>query len=322
MKHLTVEQRYTISVMINQGHSQTSIALAINKDKSVVCRELSRNCDQRSGFYDSNLAQRKCRQRQQDKPQHRLFTSDVRQYVDDRLEEKYSPEQITGRAALEGIKCVSHERIYQYVWRNKKEGGVLFKHLRRDGRKYRKRGNAKDTRGVIKDRVGIEMRPAIVDEKLRFGDFEIDTIIGKNHQGAILTMNDRRSGLLLMRKLQGKDAEPVVLKTIEAMLPIKHLIHTITADNGKEFAFHKKISQALDLDFYFARPYHSWERGANENTNGLVRQYFKKGTSFEDITDEDIERVQNQLNNRPRKKLSYLTPNEYFFSIFTNQKLH
>ena len=321
MKHLTVEQRYTISVMKSQGHSQTSISLAIGKDKSVVSRELSRNCDKRSGVYDSDLAQRKCRQRQLAKPHYSRFTDEIKQYVDARLGNELSPEQIAGRAALEGTPCVSHERIYQYVWRNKKEGGQLHLHLRRQGRKYRKRGNSKDTRGIIKDRIGIEKRPAIVDEKIRFGDFEIDTIIGQNHQGAILTMNDRRTGLLLMRKLKGKDAGPVVTKAIEALLPIKHLIHTITADNGKEFAYHKQISKALDIDFYFARPYHSWERGANENTNGLIRQYFRKGTSFEHITDAEVKRVQDQINNRPRKKLSYLTPNEYFFSIFTEAKV-
>ncbi len=147
----------------------------------------------------------------------------------------------------------------------------------------------------------IKLRPAIVDEKTRFGDLEIDTIIGKNHQGAMLTINDRVTGLVWIRKLQGKEAEPVAQKTIEALLPLKDLIHTITADNGKEFAHHQTIGQGLGVDVYFAKPYHSWERGANENTNGLIRQYFPKGTSFESVTDKDIEYVQNRLNNRPRK---------------------
>jgi IS30 family transposase len=321
VSHLTVEQRYTISVMTEQGYTQASIALALGKCKSVVSRELSRNCDQRSGAYDSDLAQRKHDQRQKEKYRHRPFNDDVRRYVEKLLEDDLSPEQIAGRSKLAGIPCPSHERIYQHVWQDKKEGGFLYQHLRHQGRNYRKRGNTNDTRGLIKDRVGIENRPEIVEEKMRFGDLEIDTIIGKNHQGAILTITDRRSNLLLMRKLDGKEAAPVVLKTIEALQPIMNLIHTITADNGKEFAYHKEISKALEIDFYFARPYHSWERGGNENTNGLVRQYFKKGTSFEDITDEDIERVQNQLNSRPRKKLSYLTPNEYFLSIFTKPKV-
>lgn len=321
MKHITVEQRYTISVMKKQGHNQKEIALAIEKDKSVVSRELKRNCDMRSGKYDFDLAQRKYQQRQKEKPKHISFTYEIRQHVDKFLEQDYSPEQIAGRAELEGLPCVSHERIYQHVWQNKKEGGVLYKHLRRKGRKYRKRGNAKDTRGIIKNRIGIEQRPSIVDEKTRFGDLEIDTIIGQNHKGAILTINDRVTSLVWIRKLQGKEAEPVVQKTIEALLPLSKLIHTITSDNGKEFAFHQSISQRLNVDIYFAKPYHSWERGANENTNGLIRQYFPKGTSFESVTDKDIEYVQNKLNNRPRKKLNYFSPNEFYLTKFANRKV-
>jgi len=321
VKHLTEKQRYAISIMLGQGHTQTSIAQAIGKCKSVLSRELSRNCDLRSGAYDSDLAQRKHDQRQKEKYRHKPFNDEIRLHVDTQLGLDLSPEQIAGRAELEGIPCVSHERIYQHVWQDKKDGGLLHLHLRRQGRKYQKSGNSKDTRGIIKDRIGIEYRPEIVNEKSRFGDLEIDTIIGKNHQGAILTINDRRSSSLWICRIDGKEEGPLALKTIETLEPFKNLIHTITADNGKEFASHKDISKALGIDFYFARPYHSWERGANENMNGLVRQYFRKGTSFEDITDNDIERVQNQLNSRPRKKLSYLTPKEYLCSIFTKQKV-
>ncbi|MBP8041551.1 MAG: IS30 family transposase [Bacteroidales bacterium] len=321
MKHITVEQRYTISVMKRQKYKQKDIALAIGKDKSVVSRELKRNCDKRSGIYKSDLAQRKYDQRQKDKPKHIRFTEDVKQCVDGLLIKDYSPEQIVGRTKLKGITCVSTERIYQYVWFDKKEGGNLHTHLRRKGRKYRKRGNAKDTRGIIKDRVGIEKRPAIVEEKTRLGDLEIDTVIGQNHKGALLTINDRVSSMVWIAKLNGKNAEELAQKAIEVLHPYKELAHTITGDNGKEFAEHKKISQGLGIDFYFARPYHSWERGANENTNGLIRQYFPKGSSFECITDKDVEMVQDILNNRPRKKLNYLTPNEYFSINLLNQKV-
>ena len=321
MKHLTVEQRYTISVMQGHGFSQSAISKMIGKDKSVVCRELKRNCDKRSGKYESNLAQRKYERRLTEKPKQVKFTDEVKIFVDGLLNADYSPEQIAGRAKLDGKICVSHERIYQHVWQDKKQEGLLYTHLRRKGRKYRKRGNAKDTRGIIKNRVDIELRPAIVDEKTRFGDLEIDTIIGKNHQGAMLTINDRLTSLVWIRKLQGKEAEPVAQKTIEALLPLKDLIHTITADNGKEFAYHQTIGQGLGVDIYFAKPYHSWERGANENTNGLIRQYFPKGTSFENVTDKDIEYVQNKLNNRPRKKLGFLSPNEFYLTKFTNQKV-
>jgi len=216
---------------------------------------------------------------------------------------------------------VSYERIYQYVWHDKKANGDLYTHLRRKGRKYRKRGAAKDSRGIIKDRVNISQRPAIVDEKTRMGDLEIDTIIGKNHQGAILTINDRVSSFLWMTKLNSKNAEELAEKVVEILSPQAHWIHTTTGDNGKEFAEHKKIAENISIDFYFAKPYHSWEIGANENTNGLIRQYFPKNTSFDSINDKDILYVQHKLNNRPRKKLGFLSPIEFLLINLANQKV-
>ena len=188
----------------------------------------------------------------------------------------------------------------------------MFKHLRRKGRHYAKRGSKTNGRGFIKNRVDIDQRPSIVDEKVRFGDLEIDTIIGKNHKGALLTINDRVTGLVWIRCLSGKEAEPLTKAAVKALMPIKELIHTITADNGKEFSFHEKIAEKLNSLIYFANPYHSWERGANENTNGLIRQYFPKGTDFGNITQEQVMRVQNILNSRPRKRLGYMTPKEKF----------
>jgi IS30 family transposase len=323
MSHLTLEQRYTISAMRSQNCSQKSIAEAIGKDKSVISRELKRNSDQRNGFYKAALAEKKYQTRQVQKRKHFSFTAEIKQYVIEGLQKDYSPEQISGRAKLEGVACVSPERIYQLVWTDKKQATSLHlhRHLRHQGRKYRQRGNAKDTRGIIKNRVGIEKRPAIVEEKTRFGDLEIDTVIGKNHQGALLTINDRVTSLVWIRLLDSKHEEPLTKASIEALMPSKNELKTITADNGKEFAGHQKIAQELDIAFYFAKPYHSWERGANENTNGLIRQYFKKGTSFENITDQQVEFVQNQLNNRPRKKLGYLSPNEFYQLNFSIQKV-
>ncbi len=321
MKHLTVEQRYTIWAMIQQGCKQKDIALAIGKDKSVVSRELKRNCDNRNREYRADLAQRKYENRQKNKPKHIRFTEEVKQYVDECLAKDFSPEQISRRSAVEGRKCVSHERIYQYVWNDKKVGGDLYIHLRHKGRRYRKRGNAKDNRGIIKDRVDISQRPKIVDQKQRLGDLEIDTMIGQNHKGALLTINDRVSGYVIIEKLNGKDAKELAEKVIKRLSPYKKRIHTITSDNGKEFAEHKMISSELKVDFFFAKPYHSWERGSNENTNGLIRQYFPKKTSFENLSDQDIKRVENILNNRPRKKLNFLTPNEFLLRNLSKQKV-
>jgi IS30 family transposase len=320
MKHLTQEQRYTISVMAQQGFAQNKIAEAIGKHKSTISRELLRNCDNRSCNYNYLLAQNKCEQRHKEKPKNKRFSKEVKQEVESLLRKDFSPEQVSGRLKLESIYSISHETIYQHVWNEKKKGGTLFTHLRRKGRKYRKRGNSKDTRGIIKDRITIDKRPKIVDRKRRFGDLEIDTIIGKNHKGAILTINDRVSSMVWIANLKGKNAQELASKTIEILSGYK-LAKTITADNGKEFAKHKIISEALGVDFYFADPYHSWQRGANENTNGLIRQYFPKGTSFENITDQDIMDVQNILNNRPRKKINFLTPHEFFDLNLSNNKV-
>jgi len=321
MKHLTVGQRYEIWAMMQQGLKQKEIALAIGKDKSVVSRELKRNCDNRNREYRADLAQRKYESRQKNKPKHIRFTEEVKQYVEECLAKDFSPEQISGRAVVEGRECVSHERIYQYVWKDKKAGGDLYTHLRHKGRRYRKRGNAKDSRGIIKDRVDISQRPEIVDQKQRLGDLEIDTMIGQNHKGALLTINDRVSSYVIIEKLNGKDAKELALKVIERLSSYKKRIHTITSDNGKEFAEHKMISSELKVDFFFAKPYHSWERGANENTNGLIRQYFPKKTSFENLSDQDIKRVEDILNNRPRKKLNFLTPNEFLLRNLSNKKV-
>jgi len=321
MGHLTKEQRYTIEVLKGKGISQKEIADTIGRSKSVVSRELNRNCDKRNGSYSYEQAHRKYESRLDDKPRRKSFTSNIRQYVNQKLVDKFSPEQIVGEAKLLGIPIVSHERIYQHVWTDKRKGGDLFTHLRTQGKRYRKRGSAKDNRGIIKDRVDISERPQVVEEKNRFGDLEIDTIIGKDHKGAIVTINDRAMGLLRMKKLSGKDAQELADKTIELLQEWKPMLHTITSDNGKEFACHAQIGKALGVDFYFAKPYHSWERGANENINGLIRQYIPKKTNFDDVTDEYVKFVEDELNNRPRKRYGYKTPNEVFNTFVDNRKV-
>jgi IS30 family transposase len=310
MAHITVAQRYTISVLNARGKSQKEIAHTIDKDKSVVSRELKRNSDHRSGIYSHALAQRKYRERMDHKPKYIRFSSDVQAYVEHGIRKDFSPEQIAGIARNQSVVCVSHERIYQYIWADKKNGGTLYKHLRTHGKRYRKRGNSKDRRGIIPHRRDIDERPPIVDEKQRFGDWEIDTVIGKNHQGALVTINDRTTGLVKIRKVERKDAARVANAAIEALMPYMKQLHTITAENGKEFALHQTISEKLNIDFYFAKPYHAWERGANENINGLIRQYFPKKTDFASVTDEHVQTVENILNNRPRKRFDFLSPNQ------------
>lgn len=294
--------------MKEAGHEQQHIAVAIGKSSSAVCRELRRNRDQRNDAYRADLAARKCAVRKKEKAKAERFTPAMRAYVEDLLARKYSPEQIVGVAKGEKRLIVSHERIYQHVWNDKKQGGSLHTHLRTRGKRYRKRGAAKDSRGIIIGRVDIDQRPAIVEKRKRFGDLEMDTIIGKNHKGAIVTINDRATGLLRMRKVASKEAQGVAQAAIAALKPWKHLLHTATSDNGKEFALHQRMADKLQLDFFFAKPYHSWERGSNENLNGLIRQYIPKKTDFSQLSDEFIQFVEDELNNRPRKRFGFRSP--------------
>ena len=279
-KHITEKQRYAISKMLQVPMSKKDIAEAIGVDKSSIYREIKRNCDIRSGKYNPDLAQRKADKRKVEKKRKEVFTQAMKKRVKKLLRKDLSPEQIVGRSQVENIAMVSHETIYCWIWNDKRQGGDLHKYLRRQGRKYSKRGSKNAGRGFIPNRVDIDQRPSIVEQKERFGDLEIDTIIGKNHKGAILTINDRATSRVWIRKLSGKEAIPVAKITVWALRKVKNLIHTITADNGKEFAKHEDISQKLDINFYFCKPYHSWERGANENTNGLIRQYIPKGYNY------------------------------------------
>lgn len=322
MAHLTKEQRYTIGVMLKAGKKKSEIAGIIGKGPSVVGREISRNKDDRSGRYDPNLAERKYRKRMKEKPKRLVFTEDIKSRARKLLEEDFSPEQVVGFCEKTGEDMVSHESLYGYIWDDKKKGGDLHTHLRRQGRHYRKRGSAKDTRGIIKNRVSIDKRPKEVERRNRFGDLEGDLIIGKNHKQAIVTLNDRSAGMLKMRKVNSKEASDVeraLTEMISEWLPFD--LRTLTLDNGKEFANHEKLAANTGIDVYFARPYHSWERGSNENLNGLVRQYFPKGTDFTLISEQQIKQIEDKLNNRPRKRYGYDSPIERMEKLLFNQKV-
>jgi IS30 family transposase len=228
--------------------------------------------------------------------------------IEEKLKLQWSPEQIAGWLKNEGGECVSHETIYQHIWTDKKRGGALYKELRHHGKKYNKRSGKTAGRGCIPNRIDIEHRPSIVEEKKRPGDWELDTIIGADKSGVIVSMVDRASKLTRLKKLDNKSAKEVSQALIEKLKGQEIIVHTLTADNGKEFADHEHVSNELGADFFFAKPYHSWERGLNEHTNGLVRQYFPKKYKFSNLSEEDIERVEQLLNNRPRKILGFETP--------------
>jgi IS30 family transposase len=232
---------------------------------------------------------------------------------DELTTEQWSPEQIKGRADREGIAMVSHERIYQFIRADKARGGMLYKHTRHR-LKHRKRPVG-ESKAIIKDKVSIDSRPAVINLKERFGDWEIDTIIGKQNKGAIVTLVERQTGFLMMENLPlGKSAKGLSKAVIELLRPYKQHVHSITADNGTEFAGHKLIAKKLSAAFFFAHPYSSWERGLNENTNKLIRQYIPKKKSFENYSGQEIKYIQYKINRRPRKKLKYDNPKQLFYA--------
>ncbi|MCK5826369.1 MAG: IS30 family transposase [Desulfuromusa sp.] len=313
MRHytqLTREQRYQIYALKKAGHSQPQIAELLGVHKSTINRELKRNCGQRG--YRPKQAHQLAEQRNQSKHCQRIKT-ETWDLIESRLCLDWSPEQIAGWLRRTERPTVSHERIYQYILTDKKAGGVLYQHLRCQ-KQRKKRYGARDRRGQLPGRQSIEDRPAIVDQRSRRGDWELDTIIGKGHKQAIVSLTDRTARLALFAKVEQKTAEQVSTTIIQLLSPHADKVLTLTSDNGKEFARHEEMSKALEAEFYFAHPYSSWERGTNENMNGLIRQYFPKHCDFRTVTDEDIQIAMERLNNRPRKCLGYRTPNEVFFS--------
>jgi IS30 family transposase len=312
-KQLTLEQRYEIDVLLRAGKRQKEIAALIGKDKSVISREIKRNSHKRG--YSAQLAHQYAEERKERFRRKRKFTDRIRLHVEKYItEEQWSPEQIVGDARRRGIPMVSVERIYQFIRKDKREGGMLWKYCRHR-LKHRKRpvGGKKI---VIPDKVSIDERPEVINNRERFGDWEIDTIVGPGNNGAILTATERATGFLLMKKLpKGKNAKSLAKELFYMLLPYKDFVHSITSDNGTEFYEHKYIAKLLDTKFFFAHPYSSWERGLNEYTNGLIRQYIPKKQQIKDVSNEDILLFQRKINARPRKLLNFDSPKNRFFHL-------
>ena len=300
--HLTREERYQIYALKKAGHPQSEIAIVLKRNVSTISRELSRNTGGRG--YRPSQAHRLATERRA--MNARMIDDATWQFAQARLREDWSPEQISNHAAI------SVETVYQRVYADKRAGGLLWQHLRCQ-KQRRKRYGKHDRRGIIPNRQSIEARPAIVEERSRIGDWEADTIIGKNHKQAIVSLVERKSGYTLIRKVKRKTARAVRKAAVSLLKPHRDKVHTLTSDNGKEFSEHEQIAKDLDADFYFAHPYASWERGTNENTNGLIRQYFPKNRDFTTITQQEINHAMKRLNNRPRKRLGFLTPVQVFF---------
>jgi IS30 family transposase len=305
---LTQEQRYQISVLLKIGQNQTEIAEMIGKHKSTISRELRRNRGQR-GYRPRQAYEMSLNRRKKAKPRIQEATWTL---IESKLQEEWSPEQVSDWLKQNTDIQVSHERIYLHIYVDKRAGGSLHKHLRCQ-KKRRKRYGGYDRRGKLPNRRSIEERPVIVDQRQRIGDWEVDTIIGKGHRQAIVTLTERKSRFALLRKVERRKANLVSAAVIDLLQPVADRLHTITGDNGKEFAEHERIAQELEASFFFAHPYAAWERGANENMNGLVRQYIPKDRDLSSVTGEELLLIMNKLNHRPRKCLDFKTPFEVFF---------
>jgi IS30 family transposase len=303
---LTYEQRCQISVLKKTGNTQQEIADATGVSQSAISRELKRNTSQRG--YRHKKAQTLSQLRRKEAVKSVKMTLEMTELIEAKLKEKWSPEQISGWLREEKGEQISYETIYKHIKENKKSGGFLFKYLRRKGKAYQHRSQSQAGRGHIKNRVSIDERPVEVDEKERTGDWEIDLVIGKGHSGALVTVVERKTSFTVSTRINDKTAETVTAATIALLDPFKGAVLTITADNGKEFAYHEQMTKALKAKVYFADPYSSWQRGLNENTNGLLREYWPKKTDFKKVSLKEVASAIVQLNNRPRKKLNYQTP--------------
>jgi IS30 family transposase len=301
-QQLTEGRRYQISALLELGISISEIAKKVKCHRSTVYRELERNRTQNQ--YCPKEAQTLSVKKRKEARKYQIPQERI-EFIRFLLKADWSPEQISNVLTKAGAR-VSHEWIYCFVAQDKRQGGKLYRHLRQGHKRYRR--GRKDKAPAIKNAVSIDERPQIVDSRARFGDWEIDTVLGKHGTGAIVTLLERKSRFYLVKKVPSKSADDVTKATIEMLLPYKEHVHTITADNGREFAGHEEVARELEAQVYFAHPYSSWERGANENANGLLRQYVKKGTDLRTVTEDDIQFAQSRINYRPRKCLGFKQP--------------
>ena len=307
--HVTRDIRSQLYALKATGTSLHKIATIVERDVSTISREIKRNTGGR-GYRFKQADEMAAERRENASRTPKKLTPTLVAIIEEKILEDWSPDQISGRLKDDDIASISHEAIYQHIWEDKRTGGILYKHLRHKGKKYNKRSAGTAGRGCIPNRVDITERPQIVEEKARIGDWEGDTVISAVSKTALLTVVDRHSKFTRMKKLGRKTAKNVRSAMKKVMCSLPYPIHTVTYDNGMEFADHQGIATDLNAYCYFAAPYHSWERGLNEHTNGLIRQYLPKSVDFKDVTDDEIQAIEDRLNDRPRKILGYKTPRE------------
>lgn len=312
-RQITSEQRYMLAALRMQGLRSSEIAVVLGCHRSTVGRELKRNCSVSDGRYRADKAQERANGRRSRSRRNQQFTTEDFARVNALLEQRWSPQQIAGRLAIESELSISHETIYRHVWRDKRFGGKLYTHLRCARKRRRKGYGHYDSRGRLAGKRHISERPPSVEGRREFGHWEIDTVMGRGSKDCILSLVERKTGLVIIGKLPDRTTASVNARALSIIGPRRDLFATITADNGTEFHDYAAIERRTRTTFYFATPYHSWERGTNENTNGLIRQYLPKGSSMASLTQRQCSEIAHQLNTRPRKRHAYKTPLECFY---------
>jgi IS30 family transposase len=310
-RQLTSGDRYELSALKKQGFSRAEIARALGRHRSTITRELQRNT-RKDGGYRPSTAGEKTRGRRSRSRRNRRFTGEHWAQVRTCLEQLWSPEQISGRLALEGTLRISHETIYRYIWEDRKRGGTLHLYLRGARKQKRKRYGRYDSRGRLAGKRSIAERPPGAENRSRIGHLEGDTMIGSSDKHCVLTLVDRKSGYVLIGKLRQRTVEETSRRAVSLIRRAPRRTRTLTLDNGTEFHGYKAIEKATGATIYFATPHHSWERGTSENTNGLIRQYLPKRQSMAHISQRTCTRIAAHLNARPRKRLGYLSPEEVY----------
>ena len=311
-RQLSPEERYMLAALRRQGLNQSEIARARGRHRSTVCREVRRNSTRADGHYRAFTAQERTSGRRSRSRRNRRFTASDFALIDGLLRRQWSPEQVSGHLARSGLLAISHETISRHVWRDKKEGGLLHTHLRGARKRRRKRYGAYDSRGRLAGKRMISERPPEVESRESVGHWEADTVVGTGSKDCVLTLVERKTGLVLIGKLGDRTADSLSRRAISLMRRRGARFETVTADNGTEFHDYRRIERSTGASFYFARPYHSWERGSNENANGLIRQYLPKGASMAGLSQHRCNAIADKLNTRPRKRLGFRTPLECF----------
>jgi transposase, IS30 family len=311
-RQLTPEERYMLAALRRQGLNQSEIARSLGRHRSTVSREVRRNSSRSDGRYRAFTAQERTNGRRSRSRRNQRFTAQDFVLIDELLRRQWSPEQVSGHLARSGLLSISHETIYRHVWRDKKQGGLLYTHLRGARKRRRKRYGAYDSRGRLAGKRLIGERPPEVEARERVGHWEADTVAGASSRDCVVTLVERKTGLVLIGKLADRTAGSLSRRAVSLMRRRGARFETVTADNGTEFHGYRRIERRTGAVFYFARPYHSWERGSNENANGLIRQYLPKGASMAGLSQHQCNVIARKLNTRPRKRLGFRTPLECY----------